>query len=149
MRNIRKIGCGRTRLRTPVLITIAAVFSGCVSSSFMHVGNTYPPRPDDFLIAIYVPLEAPVDVQTSLSNALPLSSMPSDAEIVGRIDSRGAPAASWASVIEDAKGKARQLGGNAIVITRWGTPMVAMNYGDPMYGKAISMNVVRYQGRPN
>ena len=74
-----------------------------------------------------------------------MSQLPAFATVIGRIDSNGAPAAEWSAVVEDAKNKAREIGGDAIVITRWGSPMTSVDaYGNTYYGKAISLNVMHY-----
>ena len=135
--------------RAACMLTVASVLSlvGCVSSQFMPVGEmTYAPRPDDYLIDIYLPTEAPVVVHKQVANAKPLSELRAGAKVIGRIDTQGAPAAGWGSLFEDAKRKARTLGGDAIVVRQWGNPLVAVDrYGGTQYGKAISMEVVRFR----
>ncbi|MBI2759975.1 MAG: hypothetical protein HYX51_00935 [Chloroflexi bacterium] len=118
---------------------------GCVTSQFMPVGGqTFAPRPDDYLIDIYIPGSAPVVVHQQLANAKPVEALPAGARVIGRIDTQGAPAAGWAAVFEDAKRKARTLGGDAVVVRQWGNPLVAIDsYGGAMHGKAISLEVVR------
>ncbi len=121
---------------------------GCVSSTFVPVGGrTYPPRPSDYLIDVYVPVEAPVIVLQSFPNAKRPDQVPAGATVIGRIDTQGAPAAAWKSVIEDAEKKARELGGDAVVIGQWGHPLTGVDgYGNTYYGKAVSMTVLRYPG---
>jgi len=120
---------------------------GCVSSNFMPVGGkTYPPRPDEYIIDVFVSVDAPVIIQQSLTNAKPTSIAPKDAQVIGRIDTSGAPAASYASMVEDAKKKARQLGGDAIVIGQWGTHLTGMDgYGNAYHAKNVSMTVLRFR----
>ena len=127
---------------------VLIVVQGCVTSNFMPVGKqTYPPRPDDYVIDVFVPTEAPVVVQQSIGNAKSSADLPTGYTVIGRIDTNGAPAAAWSSVIDDAKKKARQLGGDGIVINQWGEPLVGMSYGQAYHAKAIGMQVVRYSDR--
>ena len=134
-----------TSTRWAVTVLLLSAFSGCVSSQSMTLGDqTYAPRPPDHVIDVFIPDDAPVEVHKSLADAKPLAMLPTDANEIGRIDTDGAAAASWDAVIEDAKKKARELGGDAIVIRHWGYPMTGANrYGGASYGKALSMIVVR------
>lgn len=128
-----------------IFAAAALLLSGCVSSQFMPVGpKTYPPRPTNYLIEIYVPAESPVVVQQAIGNAKPTETLPKNAEMIGRVDTNGASDASWASVFADAQSKARLLGGDAIVVRRWGNPVSGMVYGQAIYAKAISMDVMRF-----
>jgi len=105
------------------MLMSALVVSGCVSSNSTRVGSeTYPPRPSDYVIDVYVPVDAPVNVQQSISNAKSINDLPPNALIIGRIDTNGGSASGWDSVIADAKPKARELGGDGIVIKNWSTP---------------------------
>jgi hypothetical protein len=132
----------------PFLVCFLAFsLAGCVTSNFMPIGGqTYPPRPDDYIIEVYVPVQAPVLVQQSIGSAKPASQLPSKAREIGRIDTAGAPAAAWGSMIEDAKKKARTLGGDGIVVSQWGSQLQSVDgYGNAYHGKNISMTVVRYR----
>ncbi|MCA9281262.1 MAG: hypothetical protein KDA30_04420 [Phycisphaerales bacterium] len=137
----------RTLIR--IIIASAALFflTACVSSNYMAIGDqTYPPRADDYVIDVYLPTDAPVNVHQSVANSKPLASLPSYAREIGRIDTEGAPAASWSSVINDAKKKARALGGDALVIKQWGSYLSGVDgYGTAYHGKNLSMTVVRYR----
>jgi hypothetical protein len=63
----------------------------------MPVGDkTYPPRPSDYVIDVFIPTEAPVVVHQQVPNTKPLAQLPSNAITIGRIDTVGAPAAGWA-----------------------------------------------------
>lgn len=133
-------------MRRSFLLCLALLLCGCVSSDMMAVGpKTYPPRPDNFVIDVFSPTEAPIQVQKAISNLKPISELPINAAEIGRIDSRGAPDASWGAVIDDAKSKARELGGDAIVVKAWGSPAAFVgSFGEVQYSKAISMSVVRW-----
>jgi hypothetical protein len=77
----------------------------------MVVGEkTFPPRPDDYIIEVYASVDAPIQIQKQISNLEPLSSLPPNSKMIGRVDSNGASAASWTSVIDDAKKKAKDVG---------------------------------------
>lgn len=119
---------------------------GCVSSDFMPIGGqTFPPRPNDHIIDVYLAQEAPVQVYKQLAGAKALSAVPSTAMEIGRVDTVGAPAASWGSVVNDAKKKARRLGGDGLVIKGWGSHLTGVNgYGQAYHGKNASMTVIRY-----
>ena len=129
-----------------LLCTLCLFLSGCVTSNYMPVGSmTYPPRPDDYVIDVYLPLEAPVAVHKAVPNVKDLKSLPAAATVIGRIDTVGAPAAGWRSVIANAQSKARQLGGDAIVIRYIGNHISSVDsYGGAQYGKNVSMEVVRF-----
>jgi len=129
-----------------LICTLCIFLSGCVTSNYMPVGNiTYPPRPNDYVIDVYLPLEAPVAVHKSVPNAKDLKTLPSAATVIGRIDTLGAPAAGWKSVISNAQRKARTLGGDALVIRYIGSHITSVDsYGGAYYGKNVSMEVVRF-----
>ncbi len=129
------------------ILALALCAGGCVRSQFMTLGDqTYPPRPADYLIEVFLPTDAPVNVHQSVANARPLDQLPAGAREVGRVDTQGAPAATWVSVIEDAKRKARELGGDAIVIKQWGHYLASVDsYGAAYHGKNLSMLVVRFR----
>ncbi len=128
-------------------LTSLVLLGGCVSSEYMAVGEkTFAPRPREYIIDVYLTTDAPVNVHKAVANAKSLDALPPRAITVGRVDTSGAPAASWASVINNAKKKARELGGDALVIKEWGHTMVGMDsYGRSYYGKNLSMTVVRYR----
>lgn len=128
------------------IVICAALVSGCVSANSMRLGNqTYPPRPDNYIIDVYAPIETPVAVQKSISGMKPMSSIPPYAKTIGRIDVKGAPAASWGSTIDKAQERARAMGGSGVVIKQWGTPVTGENsYGATYHGKALSVTVIRY-----
>ena len=126
---------------------LLCLMGGCVSSEMIPIGaTTYPPRPDNYLIEVYATTDAPVEVLQEIGSIKPLASVPYNAAEIGRVDTHGAPAASWSSVLDDAKEKARTLGGDGIEIKSWNSPLVHVDqYGDTMYAKELSMTVIRYQ----
>ncbi len=113
----------------------------------MAVGETtYAPRAHDYIIDIYLPTDAPVVVHREIALARPVEELPADAEVIGRVDTRGAPLADWSSLLRDAQDKARQLGGDAIVVRQWDNPYVGTDgNGVAQYGKALSIEVVRWR----
>jgi hypothetical protein len=140
----------RVAQRTASILALCLVLTcgvGCVSSQFMPVGGaTYPPRPEGYIIDVYLPTDAPVVVHQEVPISRPLAELPKAARTIGRIDTQGAPAAGWGSLFMDAQEKARTLGGDAVVVRRWGSPVVGVDsYGAAQYGKAISMEVVRFR----
>jgi hypothetical protein len=128
------------------LILSGSGLTGCVSSNYMAVGNeTFPPRPDTYIIDVFLPTDAPVVVHQSIPNAKDISLVPKSAKVIGRIDTTGAPAAGWGDVIRDAQRRARTLGGDGIVVGQWGSHMTGVDgYGQAYYGKNIGMTVIRY-----
>lgn len=131
-------------------LAVIAVFAigGCVQSQYMAVGDqTYPPRATDYVIDVYMPLDAPVVMHKQIAGAKDLQALPAGARVIGRVDTVGAPAAGWASVINDAKRKARELGGDALVIRNIDHYLTSVDsYGSAYYGKSVSMEVVRFGG---
>jgi hypothetical protein len=123
-----------------------ALVAGCVSSDMIATGGkTFPPRPNDYVIDVYATTDAPVEMQKEIIDIKGLSSVPPGAIEIGRVDANGAPAATWEAVADDAKVKARMLGGDGLIIKAWGQPMTGVDaYGDTYYGKALSMTVIRY-----
>jgi len=134
------------KIATASAVLLVCLITGCVSSNFMAVGHeTYPPRPDDYVIDVYLPIDAPVAVHKSVPNAKDIKALPGNANVIGRVDTTGAPAANWGAVIADAQRKARQLGGDALVIRQIGSHLTSVDsYGSAMYGKNVSMEVVRF-----
>ena len=126
---------------------VLVLLGGCVSSEYMAIGEkTFAPRPREYVIDIYLTTDAPVNVHKAVANEKSLDALPQRAITVGRVDTSGAPAASWAPLIRNAKKKAWELGGDALVIKEWGHTMVGMDsYGRSYYGKNLSMTVVRYK----
>lgn len=137
---------GRMAICFVVLLSII-LCTGCVSSDYMPVGSaTFPPRPKKHIIDVYLSQDAPVRIHQELTDSKPIESVPRSALEIGRIDTEGSADASWKAVIKDAKKKARQLGGDGIVIKGWGSHLTGVNgYGQTFYGKNISMTVIRYQ----
>ena len=75
----------------------------------------------------------------------PATAVPANAIEIGRVDTHGASNAQWGAVVNDAKSKARELGGDAIIIKSWGSPVVGVGgYGEVYNGKEISCSVIRY-----
>ena len=128
------------------LAMLQITLGGCVSSNSMAIGEiTYPPRPTDYIIEVYLSIDAPVAMHKGVANAKSVSEIPSWAKVIGRVDTVGAPAASWGKVINNAKRRARTLGGDGLVIGSWGSHVTSVDsYGSMYYGKNVSMQVIRY-----
>lgn len=127
-------------------VSLLMAASACTSSDYIQVGdNTYPPRPDDWAIDVYVGVDAPVVVQKSITHAKPATTVPENAALIGRVDAQGTSWNSWKGVIDEAKEKARTLGGDALVIGRWGQHLEGFgSYGEAYHGKNIAVSVLRY-----
>jgi len=97
----------------------------CVTSNFVRIGDkTFAPKAKDSIIDVFVSDEEPVEVLQALPDGKPIATLPKGSTKIARVDTNGAPAAEWIAVINDAKIKARMVGGDAIVISRWGSPVV-------------------------
>lgn len=133
--------------RLATALILLTFLSGCVSSEMMSLGGTsYPPRPDDYLIEVYTTTDAPVNILQEIGPTKSLSEVPYGAKDIGRIDTHGAPAASWGKVIDDAKEKARTLGGDGLVVKSWASVLSHVDeYGNTQYAKQLSTTVIRYQ----
>ena len=131
------------------LFLLTVLLSACVSTVAMHVGDkTFPPRPDDHPIDVYLAVDAPVTVHKSIAFAKSFAQAPKNLVLVGRIDSSGAPLASWSSVVKSAQAKARQLGGDAILVSGWGSHVTGVDdYGTVYHSKDLSFKVYRHSGR--
>ena len=129
-----------------ILLTCLSLLVGCVSSDAVKIGkSTYPPRPEDWIVDVYLPTDVPVDVHKAVADAAPPGQAPRSAKVIGRIDADGAPASSWGSVIESAKKKARALGGDGLVMSRWGMPVVNVGMFGVQRGKMAELTVLRYR----
>ena len=105
------------RVGPAIVVGWAIGVAGCVSSEYMAVGETtYAPRAPDYIIDIYLPADAPVDVQREIALNRPVEELRADAEVIGRVDTRGGSLSDWSSLLRDAQDKARQLGGDAVVV---------------------------------
>lgn len=127
-------------------LTLLLLTSACVHSDYIAVGDTtYPPRPKDWAIDVYVSSDAPVKVQKSIKNAHPVSSVPKSASVIGRVDTSSGDV-GWATMLKSAKKKARALGGDGLVIGRWGSYLAGVGtWGEAYHGRTISMTVLRYR----
>ncbi len=134
-------------MRTLFLSVVVFIATGCVSSDYVQLGDkTYPPRPDDWVVDVFIGTGAPVSAHKSVQNAKPASDMPKNATVVGRVDTNGAPAASWNSMINSAKNKARAIGGDGLIIGNWGHYVSGVGaYGSVYHSKTFSMTVVRFR----
>jgi hypothetical protein len=120
---------------------------GCVKSNYMAVGSqSFPPRPDDYIIDVYLPVDAPVAVHKGFAGAKDIGALPRGAMLIGRVDTDGSPDASWQMVLRDAKRKARVLGGDALVLRGTDQHVTGITtYGNAYsYGKSVSLEVVRF-----
>lgn len=142
---------GETAMRKPpFVIGIAVVLVqlvGCVTSETMLVGNeTFAPRPDDHVIHVYLGLDAPVALYKSVPDARSTDNIPSNATIIGRIDTQGDGYADWSALVKHTQKEARTMGGDGIVIGRWGSHVAGSSqYGGAYLGKNLSIAVIRYR----
>ena len=143
---------GTARVAT---IVFALLLSACVSSDYVRVGSTtYPPRPRGFPIAVFMDASAPVAVQKSLGDTVQDTASIPPHETIGRVDVSGAPDATWVAVAEEGERRARELGGDAILVGGSGTPITGVvsqtnpygtGYGRAIRGKQLVLWIVRYE----
>ena len=132
--------------RTLGLITIAATLAGaggCVTSEYFASGEAaYPARATHAPITVYVPPDLPPEIRAALGDVLTRADLSTHAHEIGRIDGVGSPAAGWGALLEDAKTKARRIGGDAISIVAWGRPVTDVD-GRPTVGRSLLTTVLR------
>src|SRR4051812_9607450 len=106
---------------------VLALLNGCVSSKQVKlVSEVYRARSDDYAIDVYVPVDAAVEIHQATPNAIPTSKLPPNATIIARIDGTGAALAGWGAMIEDAKKRARAVGGDGIIVGQSGQHLAAI-----------------------
>ena len=137
---MKRLGCA-TSLLTLFLLT------GCVSSDYMAVGDTtYAPRAADWAIDVFIDVEAPVALLKCARGARSPDLIPAGAQLIGRVDTEGSSLSSWDELIDDAREKARALGGDALVIGSWHGHL---HKADPCCetdrGKLLSASVIRFR----
>jgi len=105
-------------MRYPVLLTalpLFVLFGGC--TEFVQTGPAMPARPAGHPVAVYYSEELPVTMQKDIAHDVggkPLSAMPTGGKEIGRLDISGMGA--WQHLVPKGQEKARELGGDAIVI---------------------------------
>jgi hypothetical protein len=125
---------------------VAAGLAGCVTSESMPVGEqTYPARPVGHAVDVYLEDDAPVFLHRALADYKETKAIPANAVEIGRVDANGAPSASWQSVVDSAKVKARALGGDGLVLKDWNKHLKGISKGGTAYeDKEVMFTVVRY-----
>ncbi|MBP7051951.1 MAG: hypothetical protein KBE65_13130 [Phycisphaerae bacterium] len=124
---------------------VLMIVAGCapVTVNDAGVARRFPAYPASHPVAIYsraggdadFPLEQPL---------LPYSQIPEHIEL-GMIVVSGDPVASWSGFAEKALGKARRLGGDAIVLVGWREVPFVLGTAS----KQLEICVVRYADRPS
>lgn len=96
-----------------------------------------PARPAGWPIDVCRGANVDPTVVDALGASTPDSDVPPGSETIGRLSCTGAPAATWASMLESAQKKARSLGGDGILLN--------MTYPRTMGGGyQLDLPVVRY-----
>ncbi|MHC4973190.1 MAG: hypothetical protein ACYTG3_12740 [Planctomycetota bacterium] len=134
--NLERLERGGGAARVGILF--ALLLSACASSEYVRVGSsTYPPRPEEFPIAVFVGASASVSTQEELRDtARDAASLPAH-ETIGRVDVMGGMWVSWAKVVKEGKSRARELGGDAIVVGETSEDANAM--------PRVALEIVRYR----
>ena len=127
---------------TLLLLSVTAVV-GCVTTDAVALGDeTYPARPGDHPIDMYLDNDAfSVEVLKGAGRPLDPATIPPGAFRVGRIDVSAAPAAGWGSVFRETRIKARKLGGDALHVGRV-KRTTGYAAGD---AKDVQLTVLRYR----
>jgi hypothetical protein len=101
-------------MRNVIILAVAlAALTACTSASVTRMGQEYPPRPDDWPIAVYASAEAPREVVTKGAVG---AGQPSGWRIGKMTVKESMFTTDWDRSIEEAKKKARTIGGDAIYI---------------------------------
>ena len=143
-------------LLTTLLLGLALLAAaGCNStdSSAAPVGRAFPAYPEDRQVDVYVDPSAEAMLLEGFGLTYPVSELPRDAMLMGRIDVQGRGRASsrgsWASVAEKTRGDARRLGADAVVIDDYATSIGRdrANWSDHQY-RALAARAFRYRTPP-
>ena len=76
------------------------------------MGREYPPRPDDWPIAVYATGTAPPDVARMAQSGTPAG------KPIGRFRVTAPRGTTWTKVLAEARSEARSLGGDAVLVTK-------------------------------
>jgi len=79
------------------------------------MGAEYPPRPDDWPIALYATGTAPVEVVNMARSGRP------EGKVIGRFRVTAPKATTWTKVMNQARSEARSLGGDSVLVTKGDT----------------------------
>ncbi len=121
--------------------------NGCVRTvAISRADETYPPRPDDHFIEVFIPQDLLVPPKLSARQVSQKrdSEVPKNAKVIAHIDTTGGSLASWAKLVRRAQAKARKLGGDGIVLVAWQRNQV----DDILFGKdakEIVCEVIRWK----
>lgn len=125
---------------------ILLVATACTSAEGLALGEPVAPRPADWTLDVYVEPDAPVGLQKAVPSLRRPEELPPAVRIVGRVDAEGSDGASWASLWETAFEEARRLGGDAVVVIRWGLPVSRVDdCGGIDREKHLALEVLRYE----
>ena len=129
-----------------VIVVLMGILAGCSNSSVQRVaGQSFPSRAGDFPIDVYIGNDTPAELQQQVPDARPPAKLPQNSVAIGWVNMNGAQLSSWSSLVDAARGKARDLGGNGLVVKAVSQPLVGYDgFGMPHNGKYLSMAVVRY-----
>ena len=107
-----------------VMLTVLLAGAACTSVRSSQMGEKqYPPKPDDFEIAVFQEKRKP-SAEKAYGGPFPLKKdIKRPFKVIATMRSGGAPAASEMRVLRNAQQRARELGADAIVLTDfgWGT----------------------------
>lgn len=133
---------------TVLFLLSIIMLGGCASASHRNLTNPQPPRPRNHPVEVYVQPDAKVVGWLDWSNLEEelgsyTKGKPQAATIqTGEILSTGAWAASWGTIVENAKAAAREQGGDVILIYAVGT--VYDQNTQRKSQKALQAYVLRY-----
>jgi hypothetical protein len=100
------------RLRILPLLALALVGAACTSASVTRYGPVYPARPENAFVGVFMSSGASYRYQQLIDN---VGTPPG--EPIARISVSGPPGSLPRDLIRRAKAEARELGGNAILVT--------------------------------
>jgi hypothetical protein len=123
--------------RLILLTWIVLASLGCVT-------KTYPPRPNDWPIDVFHGADANREIVEVMKVSKQEADVPRGSETIGRLSCKGAPGASWGSVLDSAQKKARSLGGDGIIVNRARLVESGSGFGSTK-SKELAISVVRYK----
>ncbi len=137
------------------ILLVFTIFFGCGSITTRAVGEkSYPPRYDSYRIDVYcmkpprkMAQDSLEDIKKYFNDPFEHHDLIPEGKTIGRIEIKGPGSWDWGRLIIEAKKKARALGGDAIVITRYDYYETAggMAGNDKrLYGRQLFTVVMRY-----
>ncbi len=98
--------------RWVILLALVALV-GCTATDVKRTGESYPPRPDDWPIGVYISDSAPVELVQAYPDA---DRSPPPYEVIGFGKTDATMFVSWKKLPRQAQARARAMGGDGVLI---------------------------------